>query len=172
MAGDAVTAAVRKVVMDALEALPAVESANIATNLSTMKGNVATALAGWDKYAAPTAGQTGFDCAQDDPAAEKPARPADNCKDTVDAETGAITARGCCSAVIPYNADPKLLKWEMTTAGRLEVCLVSSSATPATTWQPVEFVPILEAQYSAMCIEGAMKAAAGAAAVMGSIFMM
>lgn len=48
----------------------------------------------------------------------------------------------------------------------------AADATPVTTWEPVQFVEILDKKYTIKCIEGAMKAAAGAAAVMGSIFMM
>merc|ERR1711939_260715 len=121
-----------------------------------------------DIYLAPVAGKTGFRCEQAAPATEggeKGARPTGHCADTKDADDK-VTNRGCCSAVIPYNADPNALKWALTTPGRMEVCLVSSGAVAATTWEPVQFVPILETKYSAMCIEGAMKAAAGAAAIM------
>jgi len=61
IAGDAVTKAVRKVIMDALGALPAVLPANLATNLATQKAAVATALKGWDKYAT---GVNGTRCEQ------------------------------------------------------------------------------------------------------------
>lgn len=46
--------------MTALEKLPSVE--DHAANLKTVKANVATALEGWDKYAAPKMGETGFNC--------------------------------------------------------------------------------------------------------------
>lgn len=158
--------------MSALDGAGALTDAQVESNLATKKAAVATALKPWDKFATPAAGTTGFRCEQDDPAAEKPVRPVDNCKDIVDAETKKITKRGCCSAAIPHTEVAEDLKWELTTAGRIEVCVVSADAEPAKTWEPVEFVPILKAKYSVMCIEGAMKAAAGAAAVMGSIFMM
>lgn len=83
---------------------------------------------------------------------------------------------GCCSAVVPYKdlaaVDDKSAEFKNTVAGHMEVCVISKDANAATTWEPVQFVEVLSSKYNVQCIEGAMKAAAGAAAVVGSIFMM
>lgn len=98
-------------------------------------------------------------------------RPPNSCSDTI--EGGVVKIRACCSAVIPYKAEASERVWSLDTPGRKEVCIRSDDLTKyADVWEPVQFVEILEAKYNAMCIEGAMKAAAGAAAILGSIFMM
>lgn len=142
IAGDDVTKAVRKVIMDALGNLPDVT--DHAANKETVKAAVAEALKGWDKYATPKAGETGFDCSQND--ADPPVRPKDACKDTVDAD-GKVTSRGCCSAVVPFSETPDFKT--LTLATRKEVCLVSGVALASTVWEPVQFVELLEKKYSA-----------------------
>lgn len=163
----------RKVITDAITALPTITGTQ-AANLAAVKAKVATALKGWDKYATPVAGEAGFPCGKTGEG-EAAARPKDNCKSTLGSDEK-VTKLGCCSAVVPYKdlsaVEDKAAEFVNTVDGHMEVCVISGDDKAATTWEPLQFVEVLSKKYNAQCIEGAMKAAAGAAAVVGSIFMM
>lgn len=179
---------------------PANAATNKSSWATTFDTDFATALKNWDKFASPAPGKTGFPCMKkggpkgeddkeedkkeedkkDEDGKEEDKKGDDSdsdddedgkrpeCPSVKDAD-GNITEPGCCAAAIPFKETPLETDWALTNTGRIEVCVIGKDVK---TFSPIQFVQVLEDKYSVLCIEGAMKMAAGAAAVMGSIFMM
>lgn len=120
----------------------------------------------WDAFKKPAAGATGAPCGFPGAGTDTPGtRPACTAPTPAAGETAKAA---CCAAAVPFKVDAEL-KFELLTEGRTEVCIIGN---PATAWEPKQFVQLLDTKYSLACIEGAMKMAAGAAAAVGTMFMM
>lgn len=156
--------AVTKLIMNSVTALPKASSANYSSDLTTLKSSINTVLKAWDIYKTPTTGQQGSDCSKN--SADTPVRPTPAC-------VAATGKTACCAAVVPTKTvtpNRGEFKLDLTTAGRMEVCISDSTST---TWKIQEFVPVLPTtEYTVWCTEGANRVVAGVAAAFGAFLVM
>jgi len=106
--------------MKAVKALPDTASTAYATELTNLKTAIANALKPWDKYKKPAAGTTGAPCGFPGTADAPGTRP--TCPAPTPAE-GATAVPACCAAVVPWKVEAER-KFELTTTGRTEVCII------------------------------------------------
>ncbi len=123
---------------------------------------IAAKAAALDKWADPKAGAVGATCAATGDPKKRP--------DCTDAKSEDAKKKTCCAAGIPKQEKKEDEKWALDTKGRREICLLATETKYSREWY---IDPMLKKEeWTMKCIEGSMKVAASATAVLASLFMM